>query len=975
MQNRRAHQIRLLANIFFLAGLILSGCVLPVQTDRDKSPFQAVSNPAAEEFPAAPSLRLETGMHTAPILRIDVDRDQRYLVSGSEDKTVRIWEAATGRLLRTLRVPLGEGTLGKVSGVAISPDGASVAAGGYTGYIKKGGYEIYIYGRESGEIRHVIGDLPNVIHHLKFSPDGRYLAATLWGSNGLRVYETTNYKQIAADTHYGRGSFWVDFDSSGRLVTTCSDGHIRLYGSDFRLIQKRPAPGGKFPFGAAFSPDGRQIAVGYEDSTRVDVLSAETLELRFSADTADVNNGNLFTVAWSQDGRFLFAAGRYTREGFNFIRRWSETGRGGFTEFKLTHSTVFGLKSLSTGGLAVGAADLLAVLSADGKPLWQQRSISADFREHAIRLSPNGDTVQFGYELGGKRPARFSLTAWQLELDPAADSRLAGPLTTAPGLLITDWGWKFNPKLNGTSLALPQHERSCSLSIAPDKKRFLLGTYVSLRLFDATGKPIWELAVPSVAWSVNISGDGRLAVAGLGDGTLRWYRMADGKELLALFPHRDGKRWVAWTPQGFYQASAGAEDLIGWHLNQGSQKAPDFYSASRFRSTYYRPDVIDRVLATMDEAVALQQANAEAGRKQVAEVSVRDKLPPVAAILSPADGSEVSASPVKMRYSVRSPEPLTGLKVLVEGRPVAVEGIGKTSKESGELSIPIPSRDCEVSVIAENRHAASEPATIRLRWKGTASKDEFEIKPKLYVLAVGVSTYQDADLRLDLAAKDALDFGAAWNDQRRRLYSGVEVRTLTDAQATKGNILDGLEWVQRQMTAHDVAVMFFAGHGINDPTGVFYFLPVDADLEKLKRTGISQSDITSTVANIAGKVLVFMDACHSGNLTGKLKRRGVVVVTSVINELASAENGAVVFSSATGRQYALENVEWGNGAFTKALVEGIRGKADFKSTGRITVNMLDLYVSERVKELTQGQQTPTTAKPPNVPDFPVALLR
>jgi len=377
----------------------------------------------------------------------------------------------------------------------------------------------------------------------------------------------------------------------------------------------------------------------------------------------------------------------------------------------------------------------------------------------------------------------------------------------------------------------------------------------------------------------------------------------------------------------------------------------------------------------MDEAVALQQANEEAGRKQVAEVSVRDKLPPVAAILSPADGSEVSASLVKMRYSVRSPEPLTGLKVLVEGRPVAVEGIGKTSKESGELSIPIPSRDCEVSVIAENRHATSEPATIRLRWKGTASKDEFEIKPKLYVLAVGVSTYQDADLRLDLAAKDALDFGAAWNDQRGRLYSGVEVRTLTDAQATKGNILDGLEWVQRQMTAHDVAVMFFAGHGINDPTGVFYFLPVDADLEKLKRTGISQSDITSTVANIAGKVLVFMDACHSGNLTGKLKRRGVVVVTSVINELASAENGAVVFSSATGRQYALENVEWGNGAFTKALVEGIRGKADFKSTGRITVNMLDLYVSERVKELTQGQQTPTTAKPPNVPDFPVALLR
>jgi uncharacterized caspase-like protein len=108
---------------------------------------------------------------------------------------------------------------------------------------------------------------------------------------------------------------------------------------------------------------------------------------------------------------------------------------------------------------------------------------------------------------------------------------------------------------------------------------------------------------------------------------------------------------------------------------------------------------------------------------------------------------------------------------------------------------------------------------------------------------------------------------------------------------------------------------------------------------------------------------------------GKLKRRGVVVVSAVVNELASAENGAVVFSSATGRQYSLENREWGNGAFTKGVVEGLRGKADYTATGRITLNMLDLYVSERVKELTQGKQTPTTVKPPNVPDFPLALVR
>ena len=54
------------------------------------------------------------------------------------------------------------------------------------------------------------------------------------------------------------------------------------------------------------------------------------------------------------------------------------------------------------------------------------------------------------------------------------------------------------------------------------------------------------------------------------------------------------------------------------------------------------------------------------------------------------------------------------------------------------------------------------------------------------------------------------------------------------------------------------------------------------------------------------------------------------------------------------------------------MVEGIRGGAAYRGD-RITVNMLDLYISERVKEFTGGRQTPTIAKPSTVPDFPIAL--
>ncbi len=92
------------------------------------------------------------------------------------------------------------------------------------------------------------------------------------------------------------------------------------------------------------------------------------------------------------------------------------------------------------------------------------------------------------------------------------------------------------------------------------------------------------------------------------------------------------------------------------------------------------------------------------------------------------------------------------------------------------------------------------------------------------------------------------------------------------------------------------------------------------------------------------------------------------------NDLASAEYGTVVLASSTGKQVSLENSEWGNGAFTKALVEGLNGQADLKKRGRITHKMLDFYVSDRVDELTQGRQTSVNPSPQGVPDYPIAIV-
>lgn len=152
-------------------------------------------NPAAAraaEYPTKPILRVNTEMHTAPIKRIGVDADNRYIVTGSHDKTVKLWELSTGKLITTLRVPIDEGDGGKIYSIAISPDGKTIACGGNTGYESDQSANIYLFDRETRKIKQTITGLPNVISNLAYSKDGRFLVATLGGKNGIRIYETTN---------------------------------------------------------------------------------------------------------------------------------------------------------------------------------------------------------------------------------------------------------------------------------------------------------------------------------------------------------------------------------------------------------------------------------------------------------------------------------------------------------------------------------------------------------------------------------------------------------------------------------------------------------------------------------------------------------------------------------------------------------------------------------------------------------------
>jgi uncharacterized caspase-like protein len=134
----------------------------------------------------------------------------------------------------------------------------------------------------------------------------------------------------------------------------------------------------------------------------------------------------------------------------------------------------------------------------------------------------------------------------------------------------------------------------------------------------------------------------------------------------------------------------------------------------------------------------------------------------------------------------------------------------------------------------------------------------------------------------------------------------------------------------------------------------------------LWRSGFKADDLREPVAALAdrGKVLVFLflDACHSGNLAPGARGGGQADIDRVAAELGNADTGAVVFSSSSGAQFSVERAELRHGVFTYALLEAFDGKSD-RPPPWLRVSDLEIWLSDRVKTLTNGAQTPKTTVP------------
>ncbi|MFZ1988776.1 MAG: WD40 repeat domain-containing protein, partial [Alphaproteobacteria bacterium] len=631
---------------------------------------------------------------------------------------------------------------------------------------------MFVFDTKSGSLVQRLGPIDEVIQHLTFSPDGQFLAATLGGGKGLRVWRTsqspTEWPLVFQDVDYSHDSFGAAFDRDNNLYTVADDGYLRHYDSHFKLVTKAKTVAGKQPYSVSIHPSGDRLAVGFADANAAEVYDAKTLNSVFAVDVTGIDNRDLSVVSWSADGKRFYATGQSRRPGRNPLWVWDDGGRGARRQLLVGPRDVIWQLVPCGSGIAFGAADpAWGVLDeTDGRRVWKgSPNGAASVEGKRMSVSSDGRRVAFPSGQIGQSQFLFDLEAGQLtEVQKTPNDLFEANVT---GLNITDWTYSSNPKLDGKPLKLLPYEVSRALAIAPDNGRFVLGTDYRLRAYNKEGTPAWPrpTTIESTVTDLNITRDGKLLLAAYGDGTIRWHRLEDGQELLALFVHAEDQRWIAWTPKGYYAASPGGEDLIGWHVNRGWSEAADFFPATRFRDKFYRPDIVRMVLETLDEDLAVTRANAQRpGLSARAVTDLRLDLPPLVTIRSPKDGDPVTSpeGEVTVKYSVRSPSglPITRVFALIDGLPAKgaeTQGFAPRSPDqesAGELKINIPPRDVKLSLIAETGQLASEAATIQLEWEGPPPTVTGEL-PVLYALIIGIGDYDKVEKLGSFPAADA----------------------------------------------------------------------------------------------------------------------------------------------------------------------------------------------------------------------------
>lgn len=945
---------------------------------------------ASQVIAEEPNLVIDPQGHSALIGDLIFTPDGNRLISISHDKTARLWDVETGDLIRTLRGQISEGSEGRLYTGAISPDGNILAIGGR---ISDGDQKyIRLLHLESGEQIGLLKGYTDSINGLAFSSDGDLLASggdktvKIWDTSSLVAGKGIEVKLLATLEGHADGILDVAFSPDGTKVVSASYDHtLRLWelpedlkgfqnleALKYTEMKKHTAEVGC----VAYSPDGKYIVSGGWDKKvllwdnngkflkKIATCEEEVSTISFSADSKKI------AVSGGGDFRVTLYAIPSGKKGKAFKKH---------TKYVFA-STFYG-------------NDLIATAGGDEKDIYIWDASSRKVKTHITGKGKTVWAVAFGQDMNiafgqtyegvddsnrGPLKKSFDFSEMTLTRQVSKKSKFTRTQRKYQGKTVEKVASR-ELKVKGVgTFETPIEDGDVKSYTFTKDGNIAVGSADTLRLFQIDGTLIREFVGHTDAvWAVSVSEDGRLLASASDDQTIKLWNPQTGKLLATLFVASDNE-WICWTPQGYYAASAGGEKYIGWHINQGVDKAAKFHPVSVFRKQFHQPELVKRTIALGSFEQALAEINAER-EQEIKAIAVTEVLPPKVQWFSPdTPTSETSHSSIRIQAKIDSDDELTVVKILVNGRAQTASrglAIGDTQELAPggmiDQEITLMPGSNTITIFAANEHAGAVSDDRIVVYQSDTQE-----KPNLYIVSIGISKYFLNELELEYADDDAKAISQVFLAQEGALYHDVLLKELYDTDATQAQIKTAIEWLQQNATQKDVVMIFIAAHGTNEQ-GRYYLLPADSEPEKIHDTGISWSMLSDMLGNLPSRVLLFLDTCHSGQLGQDVYAlRKQVDNTEALRELSSDEYGVVILAASTGREFSLEHPDWKHGAFTKALVEALeQGKADYSNDGVINLRELDMYVADRVEELTGDQQHPTTQKPSTISRFPIVLVK